>query len=61
MRQHHPVAPVPGGAGQSVPKQEIDYTPKDYTLGETLRYGWKYLAVAGVVLFLFWLIERYLY
>jgi len=61
MRKHHSISSAPLGAGGPDPKPEIDYTPKEYTLGETLRYGWKFLAVAGIILLLFWLIEKYLY
>ena len=61
MRKHHAISSAPLSVGSPDPKPEIDYTPKAYTLGETLRYGSKFLAVAGIVLLLFWLIETYLY
>ncbi len=41
------------------PKPETDYSPKEYTLAESLRSCWKYIAVAGIILLLFWLMERY--
>lgn len=37
---------------------EIDYTPKQYNRAETLRYGARFLAVAVIILALFWLVEK---
>jgi hypothetical protein len=37
---------------------EIDYSPKQYTRAETIRYGGRFLAVAVVILALLWLVEK---
>jgi len=39
------------------PHQEIDYTPKTYTLGEHIQIFLKFLAAAGLVFIVFWLYE----
>ena len=62
MRKHHPVSQAPLATGMiDPPKQEIDYAPREYTTVETLRSGWKYWAVAAIILLLFWIVENYLY
>lgn len=61
MRKQHPVLSAPGGENHPLSKPEIDYAPKEHTFGEMLRYGWKFLAVTGILIVLFWLVETYLY
>jgi len=60
MRKPHLAPSAPLATGRPESKPEIDYAPKDYSLGETLRGGWKFLTVAGIILLLVWLIEKYL-
>lgn len=61
MHHHHPgpSGPIPKTAPSTSP--DIDYAPKKLTGGESLGYGVKFSAIAGIVFFLFWLIERYVY
>ena len=40
-------------------RPEIDYSPREYTRGETFLHGVKMLAVIGIILILFWLVEKY--
>jgi hypothetical protein len=62
MLKQHPVSSATsGGESHPVPKPEIDYAPKEHSLGETLRYGWKFFAAAGIFIVICWLIETYLY
>ena len=41
-------------------EREIDYSPKNYTLGESLLSLGKMLAIAALLLFLFWISQRYM-
>jgi hypothetical protein len=62
MLKQHPVSSTSsGGKSHPVPEPEIDYTPKEHSFGETLRYGWKFMAAAAIFIVICWLIETYLY
>ena len=39
------------------PQQEIDYTPKNYSLRESMPTLLKFLAIAGFIFFIFWFYE----
>ena len=60
MRKPRLAPSAPLAAGRPESKPEIDYAPKEYTLAQTLRGSWKFLAVAGIILLLVWLIEKFL-
>lgn len=40
---------------------DIDYTPKELSGRQTVLLGLKYLAVAGIIVILFWVLEKYLF
>jgi hypothetical protein len=39
---------------------EVDYSPKAYTVREQLVFGGKLFLIAGIILLLFWLFEKYM-
>lgn len=61
MRNQHSGSsdPMVGSKPSSGP--EIDYSPKKYSRGKTLLIGGKILVVAGIILVLFWLLEKYFF
>lgn len=57
MRNKHVTAP---NHNESRPSSgpEIDYSPKVYTLRQQLVFGGKLFLIAGIILLLFWLLEK---
>jgi hypothetical protein len=39
---------------------EIDYSPKTFTLRDQIVFGVKLFVVAGILLLMLWLVEKYL-
>ncbi len=39
-------------------EQEVDYSPRTYTLREKLIFGMKLSAITGIVILLLWLMDR---
>lgn len=49
----HDCAPSPA------PRQEIDYTPKNYSLRESIPTLLKFIAIAGFIFVIFWIYESH--
>ncbi len=47
----HDCAPSPA------PRQEIDYAPKNYSFRESIPTLLKFIAIAGLLFFIFWFYE----
>lgn len=42
-------------------QQMVDYSPKEYTLSQSLVIGLKYFLIVGAIMALLWGAERFLY
>lgn len=42
-------------------QQMVDYSPKEYTLSQSLLIGLKYFLIVGAIMALLWGAERFLY
>lgn len=55
----HDNTPRRGCAPSHTPNPEIDYTPKNYSLRESIPTLLKFIAVAGFIFFIFWYYESH--
>jgi flagellar biogenesis protein FliO len=57
MRNKHVTVP---NHNESRPysEPEVDYSPKVYSLRKQLLFGGKLLFIAGIILFLLWLLDK---
>ncbi|GAB6112521.1 hypothetical protein [Desulfomicrobium salsuginis] len=44
-------------ASSPISGQEVDYTPKNYSLRESIPTLLKFMAIAGFIFFVFWFYE----
>ncbi len=57
MREIHSEASRPAAQANHPAEEEIDYSPKTYTLREKLIFGLKLIVITGICLILVWLIH----
>lgn|GEM_PF-3852410 len=55
----HDNSPRRGCTSSPTPNPEIDYTPKNYSLRESIPTLLKFIAVAGFIFFIFWYYESH--
>jgi len=60
MRNKYSGASRPSFQSSPPSGQEIDYSPKTYTPRKKLLFGMKLFIITGIVVLLFWLIDRFL-
>lgn len=59
MRNKYSGASRPSFQSNPPSGQEVDYSPRVYTLREKLIFGMKLIIISGIVVLLFWLMDRF--